>query len=91
MPSRSFQKKLDTSVEQMRPQDRERTSKNIQQLLNNGVTSFKALVQCVIDESEPLEVRVTACWLPPRLKPTARQQEQIADALLKIVNHHRLR
>jgi hypothetical protein len=86
-PNPSFQKKLNSIVKQMSPQHRERTSKEIQQVLNSGVTSFRGLLQCVNDDTKPLEVRTTACWLLPRLKTTKCEKQQIADTLLLVLNH----
>ncbi len=86
-PTPAFQKKLAAIIEQMQPPHRETTELKIQQLLDNDVTSFKALLDCVNDKSKPLETRITACWLLPRLKPTQHKKEQIADALLTAIDH----
>lgn len=82
--SQSFQQQLAALAQRIGPQYRQRTADNIQMLLDNGVSSFRALLKSVNDDTKPLEARVTACWLLPRLKPTKRQQEQIADALLSL-------
>jgi HEAT repeat protein len=64
---KEFKARLQAFVEQLQPQHRSSTERDLDAILKASVTSTNELIEFLLDERQDTEPRLTACWLLAQL------------------------